>query len=404
MEQGNKPNYAGQMKKILANYYAGIKQVEDGQRQLVAWCSGIAPVEILYALNIIPVFPENHAVMVGANHMGAALCDAANSEGYQDICSYALIDFGCMAAGNNTGSVDPLPKPDLLFACNNTCATITKWYEALGRHFNVPVILIDTPFMSAQSTPEQIRYTTNQLYETITFLSQHFSLKFDLDLFKETVRNTTLCTQGFKKAQQYAVYRPSPFVGFEGHIHLAPSVVMRGTKEAITYYDLLNLDLDSRVKSGLAGVPGEEHRFFWDGLPFWFKLREVAAVLKELKISVVASNSVSSWALEMAADNPFQTMAETYTALWINQNLENKAEYIKQCINEFGIDGVIYRLNLGCKSDSFGRFDLKNMIQRDTGVSGVIIDGEHTDPRKFSLEQLRTRLAAFTESLYAAKN
>ena len=32
----------------------------------IAWCSAFAPAEVLLAAGIIPIYPENHAAMLGA--------------------------------------------------------------------------------------------------------------------------------------------------------------------------------------------------------------------------------------------------------------------------------------------------------------------------------------------------
>ena len=54
------------MKEIMTMYYMGAKMAE-GTDQKLAWITSGAPVELLYAMDVIPLYPENHAAMAGAS-------------------------------------------------------------------------------------------------------------------------------------------------------------------------------------------------------------------------------------------------------------------------------------------------------------------------------------------------
>ena len=80
------------MKELLTNYYIEAKTTKE---KPIAWITSGAPVEFLYAMDVLPVYPENYAAMCAANHQSIELMESADSEGFsQDICAYALTDFG----------------------------------------------------------------------------------------------------------------------------------------------------------------------------------------------------------------------------------------------------------------------------------------------------------------------
>jgi benzoyl-CoA reductase/2-hydroxyglutaryl-CoA dehydratase subunit BcrC/BadD/HgdB len=100
------------MKEIMTSYYIEAKTAKDNKKQ-VAWITSGGPVELLIAMDIIPVYPENHGAMIGASKMGADLCSVAEDMGYsRDLCSYARSDIG--QAQTSGGPVGGLPEPDML--------------------------------------------------------------------------------------------------------------------------------------------------------------------------------------------------------------------------------------------------------------------------------------------------
>ena len=80
------------MKELMTLYYIEAKSATD---KPIAWLTSGAPVEWVYAMGALPVYPENYAAMCAAGHQSVALMQAAEAAGFsQDICAYARTDFG----------------------------------------------------------------------------------------------------------------------------------------------------------------------------------------------------------------------------------------------------------------------------------------------------------------------
>jgi len=88
---------------------------------------------------------------------------------------------------------------------------------------------------------------------------------------------------------------PSPITFFDGTIQMGPAVVLRGTQEAIDYYEILLAELNQRISDGVGAVEGEKYRIYWEGMPIWGKLKNLALQFIELKTAVVASTYCNSW-------------------------------------------------------------------------------------------------------------
>ena len=174
------------MKEIMTTYYIEAKTAKDNGKK-VAWITSGGPVEFLIAMDVIPVYPENHGAMIGASKMGVDLCEKAEEMGYsRDLCSYARSDIACSVV--NGGPIGGLPEPDFLVCCNNICGTVLKWYEVAARYYNVPLFILDTPFIHTTFSEGAKKYVIAQTYEYIAFLEKQCGKKLDYDRMHEVSR------------------------------------------------------------------------------------------------------------------------------------------------------------------------------------------------------------------------
>jgi benzoyl-CoA reductase/2-hydroxyglutaryl-CoA dehydratase subunit BcrC/BadD/HgdB len=143
------------MQSLLDANYRDVEQAKAAGKK-IAWVTGQAPTDILVAADILPAYPENHAALCGANRVGTQLCQVAEAHNYlPDLCSYARNNLGSCLLEGKTFPVDPLPAPDILMAVT-TCNTHVKWFEALSRYYNVPLLLLETPFVHDGLSNEDI--------------------------------------------------------------------------------------------------------------------------------------------------------------------------------------------------------------------------------------------------------
>ena len=232
----------------------------------MAWITSGGPVEPLIAMDIIPVYPENHGAMIGAAKMGEDLCIKAEELGYSsDLCSYARSDIGCSIAGG--GPIGGLPKPDMLVCCNNICGTVVKWYEIQARHFNVPLFILDTPICHTGYTKDIAAYVKKQIQEYIEFLEQATGRTFDYDKMKQVGILSLEGQKLWQKVLNTAASKPAPMSAFDAFFFLALIVTLRGTRTAVDFYKELVTEMEERVSQGIAVVPEEKYRLLWDNLP-----------------------------------------------------------------------------------------------------------------------------------------
>jgi benzoyl-CoA reductase/2-hydroxyglutaryl-CoA dehydratase subunit BcrC/BadD/HgdB len=169
----------------------------------IAWCSAFAPAEALLAAGIMPVYPENHAAMLGAlsptrdpcKPYSLAAIDRTNAYGLKapTVCSYALSDIGVLL-GDVESPIHGLPGPDLFYACNSQCNVVERWGDQVQaickeRGQDVPHYVLRTPRLTKREehTVEEKADFRNQMEEHIADICRRFGTTFSETKLREIV-------------------------------------------------------------------------------------------------------------------------------------------------------------------------------------------------------------------------
>ena len=81
----------------------------------------------------------------------------------------------------------------------------------------------------------------------------------------------------------------------------------------------------------------------------------------------------------------------------------DQATMVRNSIDEFGLDGVIYHPIKSCRTVSTGLADSRRQLMEDTGLPSLFIESDMMDRRVVSEAQLKNRIDAFFEGLNAKK-
>ncbi|MEH0022330.1 MAG: 2-hydroxyacyl-CoA dehydratase [Desulfobacter sp.] len=389
---------AKKMREIMTGYYMDALTARENNKT-VAWITSGGPVEPLVAMDIIPVYPENHGAMIGASKMGEDLCIKAEDMGYSsDLCSYARSDISCAVAGG--GPLGGLPKPDMLVCCNNICGTVLKWYEIQARHFNVPLFILDTPVCHTGYTPEIASYVRSQMEEYVTFLENAAGRPFDHDKMTEVGQLSLAGQQLWQKVLNTTASKPSPMSAFDAFFFLALIVTLRGTQTAVDFYTELLAEMEERVTRGVSVVPDERHRLLWDNLPVWYRLKWLSKKFSSHNACLVADTYTSAWCSAIQyidPDNFLDSMAQAYTRIYLNIGVDQMADQVLEMIRFYDVDGFVMHSNRSCKPYSFGQMDIMRIVREKTGIPVLLLEADMVDPRNFSESQAETRIDAFME-------
>jgi len=384
-------------RELMANYYQEAKQAAKLNKK-VAWVTAAFPVEICYAMDIIPIYPENHAAMIGARKMGQPIIEAAQEVGYsQELCSYALCDFGSILSGQSP--IGGLPRPDILLCCNNQCGTVTKWYEVLSRHFRVPMVLLDAPFIAQELNSNILAYFRSQLQDLVHTLEGLTGQSLDMERLQRVLQLSNEASNLWRQYLEMGTHIPSPITCFDGFFHMAPIVTLRGTEKAVDYYRLLIKETQDRLDSGYSAVPEEKYRLFWDNLPVWFQLRNLAEKFARHKANIVGASYTSLWAYSFEIEDPMETLTLNYSDVLINRGIEARVAFALEMLEKYSAHGLVMHSNRSCKPYSFGQYTIRRLIQERSGKPSLILDADICDPRFYQEEKIEETIDSFFDTL-----
>jgi benzoyl-CoA reductase/2-hydroxyglutaryl-CoA dehydratase subunit BcrC/BadD/HgdB len=392
-----------QMKTVMDKYFRGLMGPEAAGKK-IAYCTSVGPAELLRAMGFDVYFPENYGAMLGSSRLATDFIPLANARGYSpDICSYLTSDIGSYLKGESPFQKMNLPGPpkaDVLVFNTNQCRDVKDWFQFYAREWGVPCIGVHTPRGIGEVDSSIVSFVAKQIESLVEPLEAVIGSKLDMEKLKHVIELSRKCTEKWKAVLKAATAVPSPITFFDGTIQMGPAVVLRGTQDAIDYYDVLLKELNGRIASGVGAVDNEKFRIYWEGMPVWGKLRSHAEQFIELKTAVVASTYCNSWIFEdLDPRKPFEGMARAYSSLFIARSDDAKEAYMERMIADYKVDGVLYHNAKTCPNNSNCRYDMPKRLQDKTGKPFLIIDGDLNDLRLYSEEQSKTNIQAFIEQL-----
>jgi benzoyl-CoA reductase/2-hydroxyglutaryl-CoA dehydratase subunit BcrC/BadD/HgdB len=393
------------LRALLREHFLELDAAAADPDRKVAWCTSVGPCEILTAFGFHVYFPENHGAMLGARKVSHEYIPRAVAEGYcAESCSYMNSDIGASLRGysplQEAFGISGPPTPDLLAYSTNQCREVQDWMGYFGRKHDAPVFGIRPPGHLGMVTENQVAYVRSELEALIKNIESEFGLTLDETRLHAEVTRSSRASALWHDVLETARAKPSPITFFDGLIHMAPVILMRGSQVAIDYYEELLTEMKERVAGRIGAIPNERYRLYWEGMPVWPKLRELSEKFFDMRAIVTASTYCNSWAFEpFDGGDPLTWMAKTSIEIFINRDERFKQAFLTDMFERFAIDGAIFHNARTCPNNTNSRFGMAQRLRDSLGMPIVVIDGDLSDVRFFSTAQTMTNLEAFIEQL-----
>jgi bcr-type benzoyl-CoA reductase subunit B len=391
---------SAELQRLMQWHYASVRHLRWGRP--VAWITSGAPVEILRAMGVAVVYPENYTALCAARQECVPMCEVAEAQGYSpDLCSYARTHIGSVLE-QTKAPLGGLPRPDLLVCCNNICGTVVKWYEALALDLSVPLFVLDTPFVHDKASGSMLQYVRDQIRELVHWLEQTTGRDLDYRRLREAVALSDEAVGHWAAIRALCKARPSPLNAPDLFVCMAPIVVLRGTRHAVRYYAHLRQEVEQRVQKGIGAIPEERFRLVWDNIAIWHHLYRFYGYFVDYGACFVVDSYTGGWDLRIPEGDPLDSLAATYASVFLNQSLQRRVDLIVGLIQEYNADGFVMHSNRSCKPYSLGQYAIRRAVMERTGAPSLVIEADMCDPRIFAAEPAKTRIQAFVESLEEA--
>ncbi|KKM09064.1 hypothetical protein SY88_20640 [Clostridiales bacterium PH28_bin88] len=387
-----------EISRYVRRYYEEIYRArEEGKK--IAWVTGLVPVEILFAMDIVPVFPENYNAFAAAKQMGAELCEAAEAMGYsRDVCSYGRLNLGVCFSGK--GPYGALPEPDILFVTRNVCSTHAKWWEVLAQYYQKPLFMLDVPQVDGEFKPHQAEYFKVQFGKLVSFLEEQTGRRLDPDRFAEAMHLSARAGELWTEIRDYRKSVPCPISSADIFADMFLVVTVPGTQVAVDLLQRLRDEVKERVDRKQGVVTEEKFRLLWDNIAIWYNLGLMNYLERHGAVSVIETYTCyTGWGASMDLDHGLlEALIHKYATGYLNVDLDSKVRDVLQIAEEYKLDGALLFSNRSCKPYSVGQYDLKYALE-SKGVPSVMFEADMVDPRAYSEATIKNRLDAFMELL-----
>jgi len=399
-----KPDLKEIQRKMTARamYLKLLAAKEEGKP--ICMASAGIPSEVMYAMDVYPVFPESLAAISSGIGKAGPFFDEARDRGYTNtICSYTRCGLGI--AWTNQCAFGPIPDPDFFITDVSFCCLHVTWWAYLEDHFKKPTFFMDMPATDQPDVPAYLEYYENQILEMVKFIEANSSSRFNQTRFMDAVRYSDLAGYYWKKIMDLRRHKPSPcsFRTLAGQI--IPLVTALGEKEAADFYEALYEKYQDDIEKGVSPCKeGEKYRLIWNGIPIWHHLQVInyfeekgANFVWEPYTSLSWGNKTRTGRLDLS--RPFHTLAEKYTNVLHNRPIETRSRYFDQAIKDYEVDGLVLFSNRSCRPMSIGQSELVDLIREKYDIPLLVIEGDQADPEGFSWDDIRNRIDGFIEVL-----
>ncbi|MHB1126119.1 MAG: 2-hydroxyacyl-CoA dehydratase subunit D [Bacillota bacterium] len=390
------------LSQVIRDYYANSHQAKESGTPIV-WVTGLFPTEILYAMDIVPIFPENYAAASAAKGLGAGLCEKAEGDGFSaDLCSYFRVNYGTVlqmeAGGREELPFKGLPWPDLIIVNRCACTTHVKWWEILSRRLEVPFYVWDLPFVADGISEDFVDYGLRGLKGMIAWLEENTGRKLDYDRLRRTMTLSDQAAVLWQEIQNYRKHRPVPVGAGDMFGNLFAEVALGGTQIAVDYLSSVRDEVKNLSQNKVGIIPEERYRLAWGEIAIWYYLG-IFAYLQGLGAAVVAEpyTTCYGWGERVDPDMPLESLTVRYLNGWPAQGLKERIRRMVQMVQDYHVDGVIFHSIKTCKPLAIGTLDIAHALKEQLGIPSLIIDGDHVDPRVFAKAQTEVRIQSFLE-------
>ncbi len=404
-------------KEMLAAYFARLAAAkQEGKKVVYTFVPGNL-VELIDALDMLPVLPEINALQSAMRKRSAGYIAEAEKAGHsEDVCSYVKCDIGMLKSGNVGPTGLALPEPDLLLLSYTGCFTFMKWFELLKQEYRCPVVMLHVPYQADGVVTAQMRnYVVEQLRQKVVpALEAAAGKRLDRDALRERLARSRRAEDDLVAVWDAARHRPSPIDAYFGGVYYIGPIfsAFRGTAGAVAYYRELRQEVEARMARGEGpmtpdGTPARErYRLVVEGPPNWTHFNDFWRMFSRDGAVMVSSTYTRVGGLYDAGfrhdpARPLDSLAEYCLGCYTNLSLPARVSLLERDIRKYGADGFLINSVKSCNSFSAGQLLILRELEQRTGVPGGFIESDLVDPRYFGRANIENRVQSYLQMLEA---
>jgi len=407
---------------LFTDHYRRLRRAREEGR-VVAWTTIGVPKNLLYAMDVVPAYPQFHAAFQSSRGKARHILDHLEGK-YEiphDICGEVKSMIGTLLSGERLAF--KLPPPDLMIANNGACIAAAKGLQFLNRFMKVPFFFCDYPFVSTDETEGHARqYVNRQLEDIVRSVQERFGVTLDEEKYERSRVNDAKAILVWQEILKLFRHDPAPVDIMDLYLFFMPLFVVDGENEAVLdllirlYNDLRALCDGSDERPGTAP---SEIRLLWDILPVYQRGEFFKKTFARHGAKVVMSTYLTGLSFYPESMRPRfrypldkEQVCEAYGSSGVsgrhdgifweqdaNRPVGRRKGLVKKIVEDFDIHAVIMHMDRTCRPMSLPQYELMRYIREELETPVLLFDADSMDERYFSQSQIATRLEAFLEGL-----
>ncbi|MDP2916297.1 MAG: 2-hydroxyacyl-CoA dehydratase family protein [Dehalococcoidia bacterium] len=382
--------------ELMATYYDRLRKAEE-EGKFIAAHTVFFPVEILYAMDIVPMHTEASTIAMGLllGEQPSLLSAAAELRLAPEICSAHRALAGAF-------SLKFMPRPSVMLWSNLICDNTAKSGELLAElSNNCPKFFLDHPFTG---TPEEEKYLIEELKDLISFLEVQTGRKMNWDKLAESVARMDHHIQLYREICELRKAVPSPFYS-RGYLEiLLADYWYAGQPEATSYLELLRDELAGMVRAGKGAVEPERFRLMSLFVPPINLTGLLEEVFKKHGAVSVVEPFFTFWREgRLDPSKPLESIARKLYMIPERRTMygplgDGTIREIVELAREYKVDGAIYYAYMGCRHTCATIKVFKDVLS-EIDVPVLTLDNDLIDPTLNNENEIQQKLEQFFELL-----
>jgi benzoyl-CoA reductase/2-hydroxyglutaryl-CoA dehydratase subunit BcrC/BadD/HgdB len=381
--------------QMLDKYFTNVLNAKQ-QNGFVAAHTVFFPVEVLYAMGIVPLHNEvttwTSALLLG--NQSDFLTAGAEAGLAAEICSPHR-----GLAGGYFRSL--LPKPDAVLWSNLICDNTAKSGEYIAEITGCPGFFLDHPF---DGTEREKSYLLGELKELIKFLEQISGLKMDWDKMSQNVAEMDKQIKLQAEICDLRQAVPSPFPTRRFLELLTVDYMFAGQPEATEYLQTLRDELAEMVKKGQGAVKQERFRMMSFFIPPIHMIAFLENISQEFGAVSVVEPLFTYWRYQpLDPAKPLESIVQKSYMIPETRTMygpfgQFALDEITECAKKYQVDGAIYYAFIGCRHSCATIKVVKDHLNR-MDVPMLTLDVDIVDPTINNPAEVRQKMEQFFELL-----
>jgi len=186
---------------------------------------------------------------------------------------------------------------------------------------------------------------------------------------------------------------------------MGPINVLRGTQDAVDFFDVAVKEYEGLVAEKKGPLPEEKFRIVVEGpppYPFYRQFRDLFAAWGAVAVQSTYSTVGGIWEFGFRHDpkKPLESIAEQMLMENLcNRSLLDRYKQIRRYVDEWKADALVIHSVKSCRLFSAGQGDMRDYFANELGVPTLLVESDLEDPRYYAQAMMKNRIDAFFESL-----